>query len=166
MEKIVNPQSIKGIIFVVDSASLSTSGGKFEDEKLRETAEYLHDILLLLKKRATSSKSSKPPAEIHVLVAANKSDLFTALPASLVESTLEEEITKIIDSRAKGLLDSGIGVGDGFYDEKDMLGEEGMEFEFYHMKEFNIFINVSAGNVVGSNGPDVNMWWYWIGALL
>ena len=112
------------------------------------------------------SKSSKLPTKIPVLIAANKLDLFTALPPSLVKSALEAEITKVIDSRSKGLLDSGIGMGDGFYDEKDMLGEEGREFEFSQMEESNIFINVIGGNVVGTDGADVSMWWKWIGSQL
>jgi signal recognition particle receptor subunit beta len=55
---------------------------------------------------------------------------------------------------------------DGLYDEKEMLGEEGGIFEFSQMEESNIFVSVIGGNVVGTDGVDVNKWWEWIGNQL
>ncbi len=164
LENITNPQNLRGIIFLVDAASLSAG-----DESLRHTSEYLHDILLLLQKRTTSSKTSKTPREIPVLIAANKMDLFTAVPAALIKNTLETEITKARNSKSKGLLDSGIGMDDSMdnEDKDDWLGEMGSkDFKFGQLEEFNVSVEVAGGNVLGGDGPNVTKWWAWIGERL
>lgn len=163
LENITNPQNLKGLIFLVDAATLSAG-----DESLRQTADYLHDILLLLQKMTSGGKAAKALKEIPVLIAANKMDLFTALPAALVKRSLEEEITKVRVSRSKGLLDSGIGMGDSIDEEKDdWLGEMGStEFKFAQMEEFDITIEVIGGNVFGGDGPAVDKWWRWVSARL
>lgn len=165
IDSIVKPQNLKGIIFMVDAADLS---GESANESLRQTAEYLHDLLLLLQNRSTKSKSSKAPQELPILIAANKLDLFTALPAKLVKSSLESEITKIRTSRNKGLLDSGIEMNEmDAGEEKDWLGDGGEgKFDFPQMEEVNVPVTVSGGNVAGSDGPDVQRWWDWIGSNL
>jgi signal recognition particle receptor subunit beta len=144
---------------LVDAATLSAG-----DESLRQTADYLHDILLILQKRMEST-SSKKPKEIPLLIAANKMDLFTALPAALVKSSLETEITKVRTSRSKGLLDSGIGMEeDGEKD--DWLGEVGSkDFRFKQMEEFDVLVEVSGGNVAGGE-PVTEKWWRWISERL
>lgn len=117
----------------------------------------------------TSAKSSKGPKELSVLVAANKMDLFTALPAALVKSTLEAEIGKVRNSKSKGLLDSGIGMGDAAEaeDKDDWIGEMGSkEFKFTQMEEFNISVEVVGGSVASTDGADVDKWWSWIGRQL
>jgi signal recognition particle receptor subunit beta len=160
LDNITSPQNLKGVIFLVDAASLSTG-----DEALRQTSEYLHDILLLLQKRMTASKTSKVLKEIPLLIAANKMDLFTALPAPLVKTTLETEIGKVRSSRSKGLLDSGIGMGDAAEaeDKDDWVGEVGSsEFRFSQMSEFNINVEVIGGSVVVADGSEVERWWNWI----
>lgn len=161
----IKPQNLKGIIFVVDAADLSSSNDGTEIGSLRQAAEYLHDLLLLLQKRATSSKSVKGPRELPVLIAANKLDLFTALPAPLVKGALESEITNVRSSRNKGLLDSGIGMNDmDLGEEKEWLGDGGEgKFEFSQMQEVNVSVTVAGGNVLGSETPDVKQWWNWIG---
>ena len=143
----------------MDAAALSAG-----DEGLRQTAGYLHDVLLLLQKRM-DIKSGKQLKEIPLLVAANKMDLFTALPAALVKSSLEAEITKVRASRSKGLLDSGIGMDeDGEKD--DWLGEVGStDFKFAQMEEFDVLVEVSGGNVSGSE-PVTEKWWKWISERL
>jgi signal recognition particle receptor subunit beta len=65
LDNITSPQNLRGVIFLVDAASLSTG-----DESVWQTSEYLHDILLLLQKRGTGSKTSKAPKEISLLIAA------------------------------------------------------------------------------------------------
>ena len=82
-------QNVRGVVFVVDSSALShtasETGGKGEVEGgLAEAASYLHDVLLTLQRRHTSGKTSKIQGEVPVLIAANKSDLFTSLPAEMV----------------------------------------------------------------------------------
>lgn len=157
---------MKGIIFVVDAASLVSGSGERADEELRATAEYLHDILLLLQRRSTSTKVHK---SIPVMIAANKLDLFTALPAPLVKTALESEITKIRSSRSMGLLDSGINLSDPdeMGEEKERLGYgRGDRFEFAQMEEANIFVEVEGGNVFSGDGPNIGKWWDWIGRQL
>lgn len=160
LENITNPQNLKGLIFLVDAASLSAG-----DEGLRHTADYLHDVLLLLQKRMSGAKAAKKLKEIPVLIAANKMDLFTALPAPLVKKSLEEEVAKVRISRSKGLLDSGIGMDD---DEKDdWLGEFGSkDFKFKQMEEFDISVDVIGGNVLGGRSATVEKWWSWISERL
>ncbi|KAK0511362.1 hypothetical protein JMJ35_005935 [Cladonia borealis] len=171
-DTIIKPQNLKGIIFMVDAADISTSTsttGAAGNEALRQTAEYLHDLLLLLQKRA-NTKTSRAPPDIPVLIAANKLDLFTALPAPLVKSALETEITNVRNSRGKGLLDSGIGMDDiagGAGEEREWLGEGGEgKFTFGQMEESNVQVSVVGWNVVGAEGPDVQGWWAWVGENL
>ncbi|RDW59635.1 p-loop containing nucleoside triphosphate hydrolase-10 [Coleophoma cylindrospora] len=159
LETITNPQNLKGVIFLVDAANMATG-----DEGLRQTADYLHDVLLLLQKRM-SNGASKAPKEMAVLIAANKMDLFTALPAALVKSSLETEITKLRVSRSKGLLDSGVNMGDDGEDNDDWLGEMGSkDFKLSQMEEFNIMVEVAGGNVTGN--ANVEKWWKWVGDRL
>ena len=164
-ESVIKPQNLKGIIFVVDAADLSSDSEGTGNGPLRQTAEFLHDFLLLLQKRAMNLKSAKGPKEIPILIAANKLDLFTALPAPLVKGALESEITKVRSSRNKGLLDSGIGMDDlDINEEKEWLGDGGEgKFEFSQMEEVNVCITVAGGNVHGADGPDVKKWWDWVG---
>ncbi|KAL8810709.1 MAG: hypothetical protein Q9223_002156 [Gallowayella weberi] len=164
MDSISKPQNLQGVIFVVDAADLSSDAG----EGARQTAEYLHDVLLQLQKRATGTKSSRAPQEMPVLIAANKLDLFTALPATLVKNTLESELTKVRKSLSAGLLDSGVGTKDlDAPEDKDWLGEYGEgKFEFTQLEEFNVQVKVLGGNVTGAEGSDVRQWWDWIGSIL
>jgi signal recognition particle receptor subunit beta len=166
----------EGIIFVVDAADLSSSstatGGV--SSALSDAAEYLHDILLVLQKAYTNAKTSKA-REIPFLVAANKLDLFTALPAAAVKSTLEREITRIRETRARGLLSVGtLGKGEGLGgndeegdEEKETLGGTGDgDFKFKAMEEWNVRIDVVGGNALGDESPGVDGWWEWIGMQL
>ncbi|KAH6668800.1 signal recognition particle receptor beta subunit-domain-containing protein [Halenospora varia] len=163
LDNLTNPQNLKGIIFLVDAATLSAG-----DEGLRSTADYLHDVLLMLQKRMESkNKAVKKLKEIPVLIAANKMDLFTALPAALVKSSLETEISKVRASRSKGLLYSGIGMEDDSEEKDDWLGEVGSkDFKFSQMEEFDVLVEVSGGNVSGGDGPVVEKWWKWIAGRL
>jgi len=149
---------------VVDAASVA------EETGLVETAEYLHDVLLALQKRYTNAKTSKGPKEIPVLIAANKMDLFTALPPNLVKLQLEKAVSEVRRSRAKGLKDSGVAVGgadDGLDEEKEWLGEGGEgNFEFAQMEEMGTGVTVKGGNVIGGGVVDVDDWFDWIGELL
>ena len=150
---------------MVDSATVSSATG------LTEAAEYLHDILLLLQKRHTKGKTSKDPQAIPVLVAANKQDVFTSLPAGLVKSKLEEEIAKVRQTRSRGLLDSGIGMEDdgGADEESNWLGEyESKTFKFSQMEEHGVDITVTGGNAKGDGGEKavVEEWWAWLGGNL
>ncbi|KAK5108010.1 hypothetical protein LTR62_008845 [Meristemomyces frigidus] len=156
--------ALKGLLFMVDSAAVSSASG------LTEAAEYLHDILLLLQRRHTQGQTSKTPQAIPVLVLANKQDVFTSLPASIVKTKLEEEIAKVRQTRSKGLLDSGIGMeGEGADEEGNWLGEFGAEqFRFAQMQEHGVEVDVVGGNVKGEGeeGGRVDGWWEWVGENL
>ncbi|KAI1375806.1 P-loop containing nucleoside triphosphate hydrolase protein [Hypoxylon crocopeplum] len=145
--------TLRGIVYVLDAASL--------DDCLADAAAYLYDVLLTLQKRTGAGKTSKTPNAIHVLIAANKLDLFTALPASLVKSNLEAELGRIRQSRSKGLLDSGVGTDEVGSEEQDgWLGEYGSEkFTFGQMGEFDIEVDVVGGSVLEGK---VDKWWDWI----
>jgi len=149
---------LKALVFVVDAAALA------DGDALPSTAAYLYDALLALQKRMGSGRGSKAPPSIPVLIAANKLDLFTALPAALVKSNLEAELGRLRKTKSKGLLDSGIGTDEADVAEEndDWLGEYGSEkFSFKQMLEFDIEVDVIGGNVVG-DGPGVDKWWKWI----
>ncbi|EPE05407.1 srp receptor beta subunit [Ophiostoma piceae UAMH 11346] len=159
---------LQGVVYMVDSAALGEEAGSDSDAGLAGAAAYLYDLLLLLQKRMGAGNSSKAPHTIPLLIAANKADLFTALPAPLVKAQLEAELSRIRTTRSKGLLDSGVGVDDvdagaAGAEDDDWLGEYGSKsFKFDQMREFDIDVDVIAGNVVGSDGPGVGKWWTWI----
>jgi signal recognition particle receptor subunit beta len=146
---------LRAIVFVVDAAAIS------EHDALAHTASYLYDVLLHLQRRASDKR--KPKAPVPVLVAANKMDLFTALPAAMVKSHLEAEFTRIRASKSKGLLDSGVGMDDIGSEEQDAwLGEFGSEkFSFAQLQEFEIDVEVMPGSAVGDS-PGADKWWWWI----
>ena len=152
---------------MIDAADISTGSlDAAENEKVRQTAEYLHDLLLLLQRRVSNRKTTQGQRAIPFLIAANKQDLFTAIPAHLVKLALEKEITKIRSSRSKGLLDSGIGMND-MGEERETLGDlSENSFEFSQMEEYHVTVKVAGGNIVGSDVPDTRQWWDWIGEQL
>lgn len=161
---LADPKNVRGIIFVVDAAALDEEAG------LNEAAEYLHDVLLSLQKRYTNAKTSKGPKEIPVLIAANKMDLFTALPATSVKTKLEKALSQVRNNRAKALRDAGAALSgdDEADDDKEWLGEGGDgDFEFDHMREIGTTVHVIGGNVSqGKSVGDVAGWWSWIGEQL
>lgn len=154
MGKLDRTEKLKAVVFLVDAAAIG------EPEVLAPTAAYLYDVLLFLQKRATTAKVK---ASIPILIAANKMDLFTALPSTLVKTNLEAELTRIRASRSKGLLDSGVGSDDIGSEEQDSwLGEYGSsKFTFSQLQEFDIDVDVLPGNVTG-DGPGADKWWWWI----
>jgi len=160
--------SMRGVIFVVDAASLSE-----QSEALRDAASYLHDVLLILQKRTlnSSKSSSKATAEVAVLVAANKQDLFTALPPGSVRDKLESEIDGVRKSRSKGLMDSSVNPGGS--EEEDILGGDDGHgtFSFKSLAtEVGVQVDVIGGAVKSDNeadvGAGVQRWEEWIGMCL
>ena len=152
--------NLKALIFLTDAAALADP----DSRALPDTAEYLYDILLALQKRFHSRSGSRAPASVPVLVAANKADLFTALPAALVKANLEGELGRIRKARSKGLMSSGEKEGEEQGEEGEgWLGGYGSEkFGFGEMMEFDVEVEVLGGNVLGE-GPGAERWWKWIG---
>ncbi|KAF4119384.1 signal recognition particle receptor subunit beta [Geosmithia morbida] len=156
--KLRRTEKLRAVVFVVDASALG------EQDVLSVTASYLHDLLLSLQRRtAATGDKNKPSGPVPVLIAANKMDLFTALPATMVRSSLEAELSRIRTSRSKGLLDSGVGADDVGSEEQDAwLGQYGTEkFSFKQMQEFGINVEILPGNVKG-DGPGAEKWWWWI----
>ncbi|KAE8348464.1 signal recognition particle receptor beta subunit-domain-containing protein [Aspergillus coremiiformis] len=160
--------NLRGVIFTVDTAALSQA------EVLRDTASYLYDVLLVLQKRSLNKgKSSlKVAAEIPVLVAANKQDLFTALPPSSVQEKLEAEIDRMRKSKSKGLFDTRVdaSMGEG---EDDIVGssDEQATFNFKLLEiEVGVKVDVVGGAVKGDEesdfGSGVRKWEEWVGQCL
>ncbi|KHN99764.1 Signal recognition particle receptor, beta subunit [Metarhizium album ARSEF 1941] len=155
MAKLADADKLRAVVFMVDAAALG------EQETLAPTAAYLYDVLLHLQRKA--SQKGTTGGAIPVLIAANKMDLFTALPASLVKSQLENELTRIRASKSKALLDSGVGVDEIGSEEHDSwLGEYDSEkFSFQQMSEFDVSVDVVPGSVT-TTVADVDKWWWWM----
>ncbi|KAL4962650.1 signal recognition particle receptor subunit beta [Aspergillus stella-maris] len=159
---------LRGILFTVDTAAIS------ETESLRDAASYLYDVLLILQKRALSrgKSSAKAASEIPVLVAANKQDLFTALPPGSVREKLESEIDSIRKSKSKGIMDASANAGEG-EGEDDILGsydvKETFTFKSFE-EEIGVSVEVVGGAVRGDKGDEVGAgvrrWEEWIGQCL
>lgn len=171
LEELGGKRRTTGIIFVVDAANLSNEdvGGS---SGLREAAGYLHDVLLHLQKQVAAGKLSRK-RQVPVLVAANKMDLFTSLPANMVRASLEAEITRQRSTRARGIagVGSAAGIGEGLdtgadtqvgQDENDVLaGESEGKFEFARMADWGIGVTVVGGSAAGEEAS-VDKWWDWI----
>lgn len=160
--------TIRGIVFFVDAASLAEGA-----ESLRDYAGYLYDILLVLQKVVLSrGKSSvKSGASIPILVAANKQDLFTALPPGSVKQKLESEIDRIRQTRQKGLLDASAGPKHD-EDEDEVLGGDGGAFTFQGLEDdIGVKVDVVGGFAKVENEKDasatgIRKWEEWIGSCL
>ncbi|KAL4869972.1 hypothetical protein BDV12DRAFT_166744 [Aspergillus spectabilis] len=159
---------LRGILFMVDTAAIS------ETEALRDAASYLYDVLLFLQKRALGrgKSSAKAAAEIPVLIAANKQDLFTALPPGSVREKLEAEIDTIRKSKSKGLMDASADAGDG-EGEDDILGSYDLKdtFNFKAFEdEIGVNVEVVGGAIKDDKGDEVGVgvrrWEEWIGQCL
>ncbi|WEW57935.1 hypothetical protein PRK78_003402 [Emydomyces testavorans] len=158
--------STRGVIFMVDAGTI------LDEAELRDAAGYLHDVLLLLQKRLAGYRNSvfRKPQDIPVLVATNKQDLFTALPANSVRERLEAEIEKIRKSKRKGVLDADVDAAD---DEQDILGgDEGHERFTFNLleEEAGVSVTVVGGSVKSSDetdaGAGIRQWEEWIGSCL
>lgn len=159
----------RAVVFAVDTAALS------EDDVLRDTASYLHDVLLSLQKRALGKgkHAQRAAEEVPVLVAANKQDLFTALPPGSVREKLEAEIDRIRKSRSKGLMDASVDSGAGDNEDDETLGNDNGQdtFTFKLLEdEVGIKVDVVGGAVKGDEeeniGDGVRKWEEWIAQFL
>lgn len=161
--------SIRGVIFFVDAASLAEGA-----ENLRDYAAYLYDILLVLQKVILSKgKSSvKVGASIPILVAANKQDLFTALPPGSVKQKLESEIDRIRQTRQKGLLDASAGPEHDEDEDEVLGGDGGGAFTFQGLEDdIGVKVDVVGGFAKVENEKDtsatgIRKWEEWIGSCL
>ena len=148
---------------MVDASSLDVA----DSTSTRDAATYLHDILLRLQRRGQNKvQKSKAALKIPVLVAANKQDLFTALPSGAVRQRLETEIERVKASRSRGLVTVG---EKNDQEPEESLGGDGEEpFSFKALKdEYGIAVDVVGGAVGGEEaGKGVRRWEQWIGSCL
>lgn len=166
------------MIYMVDGAGLV---GDTNGAALRDAAGYLFDLLVVCvnaqrqqnaRLKNKNKKKNKEDAQmLKVLIAVNKQDLFTALPAESVRGKLEEEIERTRASRRR----RGRLVGDdedGAEDDEFGLGEG--EFGFAKLRDVGVEVDVLGGAVavaVGEGGEKTRergtkKWEDWIGSCL
>lgn len=161
-----DPAALTGTIFVVDAADISADSAVADGKTgLADTAGYLHDVLLALQTKQAKIRSSKRKP-VQVLIAANKMDLFTALPVGLVQRALEVEIGRERESRGKGLLKGGSTDadirGDGDGEAEPLAGVTEGSFTFEHMEEWGLEVTTLGGNLAGDEDLRTEQWWDWI----
>jgi signal recognition particle receptor subunit beta len=165
---------LSGVLFVVDAAAVGSDEAASSSE-LIEAATYLHDVLLQLQKQFIQSKSKSK--NLAFLIAANKMDLFTALPENMVKAVLQQEITKLRKTRSRGIASitqstsaEGLDFGSGNVaeddDEAEVLGGASSgDFKFNQLEEWGIDVTVVGGSV-SEGEAGVRKWWEWIAELL
>lgn len=154
--------SLKGVIFLVDSAAFESGSAV-----ARDTAAYLHDVLLHLQGRK-KGKSKAKQGNMPFIIAANKQDLFTALPAGSVKERLQTEIESVRHSKSRGV--ANIQGGSTSEEEEEVLGgagEERFTFKLLEDEEYGIDVEVAGGSVREEEaGKGVRRWEEWIGSCL
>ena len=159
LDRLANPDSISGVIHCVDASNLSTEVGG-----IHEAASYLYVVLLKLQSHAGLLHKSKA-RRMPVLIAANKMDLFTAVPLAKLQSDLETEIARFRASTSRGLLDSAVHETMYLGGEQGWLGGSGKpDFTFSQLQELNIDVTVLEGSAAGENGANVSQWRDWVEA--
>ncbi|KAK6501625.1 hypothetical protein TWF481_009460 [Arthrobotrys musiformis] len=156
---IVQPtESCIGVVYVIDSAVLSIQA------RVTETAEYLYDLLLAIQKRyATLSETSTSAESVPLLIACNKNDLFTALPSAKISNLLQAELSRMKETKRKGLLNAGAGENDD-EDLDFVLGDAASDqITWEGLKEFGVDVSVQSGSV---KGGAVDGWTSWMSACL
>ncbi|OBA19509.1 P-loop containing nucleoside triphosphate hydrolase protein [Metschnikowia bicuspidata var. bicuspidata NRRL YB-4993] len=99
---------LKGVIYVVDSSSVSLS------QELKVSA-MAKELFLLL------STTEKNPNGVDFLFAVNKQDLFDSRPVHKVKQVLEDELAKLVadEISAKGLARGGSGIDNDDLEDDD-----------------------------------------------
>ena len=153
-------KAFMGVMFMLDSAVLSSQTVS------TDTVEYLYEVLLVLQRKYSSSAGSSI-ASINltpVLIACNKSDLFTALPSSKISILLQAELGRIKESRKNGLLNAGVDEDGGELEGDDILGDNvADQIKWEGLREFGLDVSVQAGSVRSNN---IDSWTSWIATCL
>lgn len=158
--------SLRGVMFMLDSAAIdgSTDGG----EMAKDTVGYLHDVLLSLQRRPKIVKKVKGE-DVRVLVACNKQDLFTSLPASAIRERLQSELERVRTSKKRGVSAVDAREDQEENEDETVLGGGGEgKFSFKMLEEeFGVSVDVVGGDVKGDeDGKGVRKWEEWIGSCL
>lgn len=121
-------RSPKGFLLLLDSANLK--------QNLNEIANTVYSTLLLL------------PRPCHVLIVANKSDLFTALPVTKVRELLEGAISGLKKTKDEtNLVDE---------EERSTLG--GVPFDFDELEGEGVMVEWTRGSVESREIAGVLEW--------
>lgn len=146
-EALLTNSNIKGILFVLDGAS-GTRG-------IEQAAQYLFKVLARTEYRLGG---------IDIMIACNKADLFSMVPAAKLRKTLEQELTYIRDARAQGLgavkKEDTLGAGRAGDEEEDAAdgswlgGSEPIDFS-----KLDGEVSIADGSVKTNS---VDSWKRWI----
>ena len=129
---------------------------------MQDAVFYLYTMLLKLQKHLGLSRKPTSPKKMPVLIAANKMDLFTAMPITDVKIALEEELSRLRAQSTQNLLDSASQEDSGSVSEHVLLGDnDKLHFEFSQLHEFNIEVKLLGGSVC-EDRPDVESWSSWL----
>lgn len=148
-----------GVIYMLDSGDLSAQG------RITDTVAYLYEILVAAQQRYTrlSESSSGSLEPLPVLIACNKSELFTALPANKISALLQSELGKMKETKRKGLLNAGADAED---DENidEILGDENSNnITWEGLREYGVDISIHSGSI---KKEDIGQWKSWISSSL
>ena len=127
-----------GAVFVLDAAA--------SQQHWRDAAEYLYAVLLHIQ-HLLDAPGSRRRDGFPVLVACNKSDLFTALPPAKIRALLEAELDAVREARSRGIVRVGLEDSDEVV---DVLGTAGKRFSFAGLEdEVGIVVSFRAGSARG-----------------
>ena len=87
------------------------------------------------------------PKPVHVLVVANKSDLFTALPVGKVRELLEQEISNLKQTRDDNVDED---------EERNTLGGE--EFKFEELEDEKVHVEWTRGSIESREVAGILEW--------
>lgn len=139
---------------------------------MADTAGYFYDVLMVLQEKAEAARAKKKGMAVPVLVAANKQDLFAAIPAELVKEKLEAEIDRVRRTRSRGIVDANVNPS-AFDKEEAMLAgdNEAGKFTFDALEmETDVKVDVIGGTLRSEDGNDktagVREWEHWIAGCL
>ena len=127
LKQSLSTHSPRGVIILIDAATIK--------QDVNAVANMVYSTLLAL------------PKPVHVLIVANKSDLFTALPVRNVRELLEGEITSLKRTRDNSVDED---------EERIALG--GTEFQFEELESDGVLVEWTQGSVESRQVAGILEW--------
>lgn len=127
LKQSLSTHSPRGVIILIDAATIK--------QDVNAVANMVYSTLLAL------------PKPVHVLIVANKSDLFTALPVRNVRELLEGEITSVKRTRDNSVDED---------EERIALG--GAEFQFEELESDGVLVEWTQGSVESRQVAGILEW--------
>jgi signal recognition particle receptor subunit beta len=128
-ESLKTHHSPRGVILLLDSATLT--------KNVSAVANYVYSTLTTL------------PRPVHVLMVANKSDLFTALPVAKIRELIETEINNIKKSTDNSTID----------DDEERIDLGGSDFRFGNLDDDGIMVDWQRTSIETKEDLDsINRW--------